>query len=289
MKKSRLFVMATLICALILGMMSYSNVQAASVKLNKSSLTLTVGQSKTLKLKGVKKGQKIKWTSSKKSVAKVSSKGKVTAKKKGKTVISAKVKGKKYKCKVTVKNSKVGTETPKTNETPKATEKPIEYGNVTGNISYFYNKYQGNRPDTGARVILIPADGSAKNVDVKYFSLNYTLPTSTLEQSHLYIGQVDGTGNYTINHVAAGSYKVLMISKETSTGAWFDAYDDSLQDAPDSYYDSIVSSYYPDFLKKETALAFGKGIGYHKYNKTEITVYGNSTSTLSYDFGITYI
>lgn len=82
-----------------------SIVEAASkVKLNKKKVTLYVGKTITLKLKGAKK--KVKWSSNKKSVATVSSKGKVKAKKKGTATITAKVGKKKYKCKVTVKAKK---------------------------------------------------------------------------------------------------------------------------------------------------------------------------------------
>lgn len=75
---------------------------AAKVKISKKSLTLTAGSSLTLKITGTKK--KVKWKSSKKSVATVSSKGKVKAKKAGKAVITATVGKKKLKCKVTVKS-----------------------------------------------------------------------------------------------------------------------------------------------------------------------------------------
>ena len=74
------------------------------VKISNTRITLTVGQSKTLKVKGTKK--KPKWSSSKKSVATVSKKGKVVAKKAGSATITAKIGKKKYKCKVTVKNKK---------------------------------------------------------------------------------------------------------------------------------------------------------------------------------------
>lgn len=77
--------------------------QAASkVKLNKTKTTIYVGSNTTLKLSGTSK--KITWSTSKKSVATVNSKGKVTAKKAGKATITAKVSGKKYNCKITVKN-----------------------------------------------------------------------------------------------------------------------------------------------------------------------------------------
>ncbi|WP_310604814.1 Ig-like domain-containing protein [Anaerosporobacter sp.] len=77
----------------------------AAVKINKTSLSLNVGSSSQLKITGTTK--KVTWSSSKTSVASVSSKGKVTAKKEGTATISAKVSGKTYKCKVTVKEKMI--------------------------------------------------------------------------------------------------------------------------------------------------------------------------------------
>ena len=76
-------------------------VSASAAKLNKKSISLNVGKTYTLKTTGTK--GKITWTSSKKSVATVSSKGVVKAKKKGTAVIAAKYGKKKLTCKVTVK------------------------------------------------------------------------------------------------------------------------------------------------------------------------------------------
>ncbi|MCI8308323.1 MAG: hypothetical protein HFH14_09780 [Lachnospiraceae bacterium] len=73
----------------------------AKVKLNKTNLNLFVSQTFKLKLKGTKK--KIKWSSNKKNVATVSSKGLVKAKKVGIAKITAKSKGKKYICTVRVR------------------------------------------------------------------------------------------------------------------------------------------------------------------------------------------
>ncbi|MDF2942702.1 MAG: putative surface protein responsible for cell interaction [Herbinix sp.] len=75
--------------------------QAATIKISNRSLTLEVGKVKTLKITGTSK--KIIWSSSKKTVATVSSKGKVTAKIAGTTTITATVAGKKLTCKLTVK------------------------------------------------------------------------------------------------------------------------------------------------------------------------------------------
>lgn len=89
---------------LMLGMVTWCAVPvnaASSVKLSKSSITLEVGQSTTLKLKGTS-GGKVTWSMSNKKVAKYSKGGKVTGVSEGTAYIYAKYNGKKYKCKVTV-------------------------------------------------------------------------------------------------------------------------------------------------------------------------------------------
>ena len=101
------------------------------VKLNKTEIALNVKKSYNLKVSGTT--EKVTWSTSKKSVATVNSKGKITAKKKGTATITAKVSGKKYTCKVTVKqpvtsvtlNKKTATLTKKgATVTLKATAKP---------------------------------------------------------------------------------------------------------------------------------------------------------------------
>lgn len=73
---------------------------ASKVKINKTKAAISKGDTLQLRVTGTKK--KAKWSSDKKSIATVSSKGKVTGKKNGKATITAKVGGKKYTCKVTV-------------------------------------------------------------------------------------------------------------------------------------------------------------------------------------------
>ena len=77
--------------------------EAASKKpaLSKKKATLSVGQRTKLVLKNNK--QTVKWSSSNKKVATVSSSGVVQGKKAGKATITAKAGKKKYSCKVTVK------------------------------------------------------------------------------------------------------------------------------------------------------------------------------------------
>lgn len=103
MERIRKLLSLLLILALCFTFIPTVNVEAASkVKINKTSTTIYVGKTETLKISGTSK--KVKWTTSNKSVATVSSKGKVTAKKAGTATITTKVSGKSYKCKVTVKN-----------------------------------------------------------------------------------------------------------------------------------------------------------------------------------------
>lgn len=77
--------------------------QGASPKLNKTQAEMTVGKKLTLKVKNVKKGTQVKWSTTKKAVAAVNAKGVVTAKAEGKATIKAVVSKKTLKCNITVK------------------------------------------------------------------------------------------------------------------------------------------------------------------------------------------
>lgn len=100
MKKCRA-ILGMLVLLLGISLISPTPTQAA-VKLNKKTLTLTEGETATLKLTGTKKTKKITWKSNKKAVATVNQKGKVRAKSAGTAVISAKYGSQTKKCTVTV-------------------------------------------------------------------------------------------------------------------------------------------------------------------------------------------
>ena len=83
----------------------------SGASINKSKLSLAVGETANLYIEGLKVGDKVTYSSSKKKTATVSASGRVSAKKKGTTVITATVthsNGKKdsYKCNVTVSKAK---------------------------------------------------------------------------------------------------------------------------------------------------------------------------------------
>lgn len=82
-----------------------SKAPKASIKLNKSKLTIYRGKTATLKATVTGASTKVKWKSSNLSIAVVNSKGKITAKKAGTCKITATANGKKAICTVTVKNN----------------------------------------------------------------------------------------------------------------------------------------------------------------------------------------
>lgn len=121
---------------------------SATIKLNKTKLTLTVGETASLKLKSAK-ASKVKWSSKNKKIATVSQKGLVKGKKKGTAKIIAKYKKKTYKCTVTVK------------------AKP-ESGNLTRYQAYdrVVKKAKANKsvlkdPITGGTIYVLPLGGTS--------------------------------------------------------------------------------------------------------------------------------
>lgn len=114
MKNYKKILCGALAAAMALTMAATPVSAAAKPKLSKTRLTMTVGDTATLKVKNAAKKEKITWKSNKKAVAAVTAKGKVTAKKEGKAVISATLKNAKktLKCNVTVNAAAKPEETP---------------------------------------------------------------------------------------------------------------------------------------------------------------------------------
>ena len=133
MKKLLAFVLAF---AMIITIYQPSAVYAAAKKpgLSAKTMTLQVGQKKTLKVKNAGKKAKLKWSSNKKSIATVSKKGVVKAVKAGNAIVTCKVTTKngkttKLTCKVAVK--KTAKVTSLTVGSQKELEKALKNKNVT--------------------------------------------------------------------------------------------------------------------------------------------------------------
>ena len=82
-------------------------VAEAAPRISSSKLTMIKGQSKALKINGLKKGQKITWKSSNSKIVAVNKAGKLQAKAKGSATITGTVSKRKYTCKVTVQAPKL--------------------------------------------------------------------------------------------------------------------------------------------------------------------------------------
>ena len=82
-------------------------VTEAAPRISSSKLTMIKGQSRTLKITGLKKGQKITWKSSNSKIVAVNKAGKLQAKAKGSATITGTVSKRKYTCKVTVQVPKL--------------------------------------------------------------------------------------------------------------------------------------------------------------------------------------
>ena len=107
------------------------------IALSKKSVTMIVGQKKTIRIKNAK-GKRIKWSIKKKSIASYKKSGKyavkLTAKKKGTTTLTCKVKNgkwKSYRCKVKVKKAALVRTPEATNDAAKITKNPSSTAVVT--------------------------------------------------------------------------------------------------------------------------------------------------------------
>lgn len=269
----------------VVPVVGIETVQAATkektkVKLNYTKKTVETNSEFKLKVLGTKK--KVKWSTSNPYVAVVKSDGTVLTDLAGQCVITAKVGGKKYTCKVTVKDT---------------------YGTVSGNVTYHYNQYRGYVPNTGSIVILKPyrhvfSDdrhnyevikddefGKLDYTDIKYLN-SYAI--DKLKQIGIYATKVDGNGNFTIAHVPSGDYQVFIISKETTTGEWFDYYDESISDASDEYYENVADNLGMYFDDKKLRNLISRAVGYNAYATEKVTVYKNETSYITHEFPYTF-
>lgn len=124
---SKKFMAWGLVLAMLLSVNGISDIASAAVKpvLSAKKVTLTVGKSKTVKVKKAPKNAKVTWSSKNAKIAKVNKKGKITAVTAGNTTVTAKVVYKQKAKKVTKKLTvKVTVKAVSASETP-ATKEPV--------------------------------------------------------------------------------------------------------------------------------------------------------------------
>jgi len=143
-------------------------------------------------------------------------------------------------------------------------------GRVRVTVTWEYNKYVGNRPDTDATVTLIPKGYSRKvdvSLDPMFARISFDTKKQILRDEGVYAGIVGGDGKTLIADVPAGSYTMIIISKNTND--------------------------HPDVAKLterqlERYFKVGSSARVHKVHITDITVPSGEETEYSHDFGNTY-
>ena len=106
---------------------------------------------------------------------------------------------------------------------------------------------------------------------------------STINQYNkygVYATEVDGVGHYTFNNVKVGDYKIIILSRETTSGSAFDN---------KVLYASSLSSFVSAYVNENNANMLGQYIGYNKYKTGDVSVRENQNFAFGHDFGITYV
>ena len=165
----------------------------------------------------------------------------------------------------------------------------VAYGNISGNVTYYYNDYKGHVPDTGTTVIAIKLEKSEEEPDKittktldKEFSL-WSIPSiinSELNEENIYATEVDGTGSYTISNVPVGTYELIMISENT-TG------EEGFHDK--ERHKAFIRAMVVAVIGEQNFEDFYLYASLKKTDFTTLDVLKDKTTTYSHDFGITFI
>ena len=195
------------------------------IALSQKSVTMTVGQKKTIRIKNAK-GKRIKWSIKKKSIASYKKSGKyavkLTAKKKGTTTLTCKVKNgkwKSYRCKVKVKKATLVRTPVATNDVVKTTEKPSSTAVVTTPSVSTQTPTDGQEKpqEPEKKPTATPTVKPTATPTVKPTATPTVTPTATptatpagefVEKTYLSTGFEDGTDGFT----GRGAAKVAVVS-----------------------------------------------------------------------------
>jgi hypothetical protein len=209
------------LCAFCISVMlcvGISPVYAAKVSLSAKSLSLTVGQTKTLKVKGTKK--KVTWKTKKKTIATISSKGVVKAKKVGITTITAKVSGKTYSCKVKVKaKAKTPYISPKTVSLSVGSKKLLKL---------LYNKKKVKWSSTNKKIVMVTSKGKITAVKVgrayvkakvgsKTYKRKVTVTKVKTNKKSMIVGETKTLSSATKDTYKSSNTSIVSVAKGKAT------------------------------------------------------------------------
>jgi hypothetical protein len=151
----------------------------------------------------------------------------------------------------------------------KAAEKP---GKVRANVTWEYNKFVGNKPDTDSVVFLIPKSMHEKvsNAGLDPFSgrSSFRDKQKSLRAKNVFVGIIGGNGSTLIDEVVPGDYTVIIISRHTNDA-------------------SEVSD--RNVAQLEKFFEDGGTASIHKAYLDEISVRAGEEVEISHDFGVTNI
>lgn len=207
--------------------------QAASVRLSKTSLSMKVGQSKQLKVKGTKKT--VKWSVSNGKILKVTKQGKVTAKKAGSAKVYAKVSKKRLTCKVKVSKRVTPTATNTVN-IPQTITAPPQITTAPG-----ITNYTGQNAINGVHFYMDPFDEEHRNeqyvkVNIENFTSYevYLEPDAYITTDGLnYKARICGSKNETYeNHCVLKAFTHNGQLVSVTSFVEYDSYDYVMSDDP---------------------------------------------------------
>lgn len=149
--------------------------------------------------------------------------------------------------------------------------KPTSFGDLEGNITYFYNDSKGTVGDVGSAIIIVPTNGNARSLinypSTSFASADYN-DNKILNKYGIYVGKADGTGFYSIQNIPVGEYRVLIRSNHISVEQR-----------------ENISSEFNGFLNAIVAKSLSYSVGYNKCYMATITIRDNKVTKLSNDFG----
>lgn len=147
-------------------------------------------------------------------------------------------------------------------------------GNLTGTITYQYNKYIGTKADVGAGILLVQTN------HVPLISDNGTFLSFQeigFDDPMIHWTKVDGFGNYYLDNIPAGYYYLLVLSEETNESPEMEEANKGLAE---NYLKGKITDEALDRLKLNLSL--------NSFEFEIIEIKENQTTRFSHDFGYTY-
>ena len=149
-------------------------------------------------------------------------------------------------------------------------KKALKPGKARIHVTWEYNKYVGNRPDTGAVAILVPKGIQEKadffGLDPISLDRTFDMGKKTAQQKGVYAAKVGGNGAL-ISNVPEGDYTLIILSKNTN-------------DSP--------AARNADEAKLADYFTGTGGAGLHKMHFTDLTIVAGEEAEYDHDFGNTY-